>query len=91
MSDAMLRQVEGMVDAEPAGVFHFKGKSEQQTVHRLIAIKDHATRFDAAIARGLTSYIGRTREMAVLEDQLKHLNSVRVVDIFGEPGIGKSR
>lgn len=91
MSDAMLRQVEGMVDAEPAGVFHFKGKSEQQTVHRLIAIKDHATRFDAAIARGLTSYIGRTREMAVLEDQLKHLNSVRVVDIVGDPGIGKSR
>jgi class 3 adenylate cyclase len=91
MSDAMLRQVEGIVDAELAGVFHFKGKSEQQEVHRLIAIKDHATRFDAAVARGLTSYIGRSREMAVLEDQLKHLNSVRVVDIVGDPGIGKSR
>jgi len=91
MSEAMLRQVEGMVEAEPAGVFHFKGKSEQQPVHRLIAIKDHATRFDAAVARGLTSYIGRTSEMAVLEAQLKHLNSVRVVDIVGDPGIGKSR
>ena len=91
MSEAMLRQVEGMVEAEPAGVFHFKGKSEQQQVHRLLAIKDNATRFDAAVARGLTSYIGRTGEMAVLEAQLKHLNSVRVVDIVGDPGIGKSR
>jgi class 3 adenylate cyclase len=91
MSEAMLRQVEGIVEAEPAGVFRFKGKSEQQPVHRLIAIKDHATRFDAAVARGLTSYIGRTSEMAVLDDQLKHLNSVRVVDIVGDPGIGKSR
>jgi len=91
MSDAMLRQVEGMVEAEPAGVFHFKGKSEQQLVHRLVAIKDNVTRFDAAVARGLTSYIGRTREMAVLDDQLKHLNSVRVVDVVGDPGIGKSR
>jgi class 3 adenylate cyclase len=91
MSEAMLRQVEGMVEAEPAGVFHFKGKSEQQLVHRLVAIKDNVTRFDAAVARGLTSYVGRTREMAVLEDQLKHLNSVRVVDVVGDPGIGKSR
>jgi class 3 adenylate cyclase len=91
MSEAMLRQVEGMVEAEPAGVFHFKGKSEQQSVYRLLAIKDHATRFDAAVARGLTSYIGRTGEMAVLEAQLKHVNSVRVVDIVGDPGIGKSR
>jgi class 3 adenylate cyclase len=91
MSDAMLRQVEGMVETEPAGVFQFKGKSEQQPVHRLVAIRDHATRFDAAVARGLTSYIGRTGEMAVLENQLKHLNSVRVVDIAGDPGIGKSR
>ncbi len=91
MSDAMLRQVEGMIEAEPAGIFQFKGKSEQQPVYRLVAIKDHATRFDAAVARGLTSYIGRTNEMAVLEDQLKHLNSVRVVDIVGDPGIGKSR
>ena len=91
MSDAMLRQVEGMVETELAGVFHFKGKSERQPVYRLVSIRDHATRFAAAVARGLTSYIGRTSEMAVLEGQLKHLNSVRVVDIVGDPGIGKSR
>jgi predicted ATPase len=87
----MLRQVEGMVDAEPAGIFRFKGKAEPQPVHRLIAVRDHATRFDAALARGLTSYIGRDGELAVLEEQLQRLDSVRVVDIVGDPGIGKSR
>lgn len=91
MSEAMLRQVEGMVDAEPAGVFRFKGKTELQPVYRLVAVRDHATRFDAAVARGLTSYIGRNRELAVLEEQLQRLHSVRVVDIVGDPGIGKSR
>jgi class 3 adenylate cyclase len=91
MSEAMLRQVEGMVDAESAGVFRFKGKTELQPVHRLVAVRDHATRFDAAVARGLSSYIGRTSELAVLEEQLQRLHSVRVVDIVGDPGIGKSR
>jgi class 3 adenylate cyclase len=91
MSDAMLRQVEGMVETEPAGVFRFKGKRDLQPAHRLVAVRDHATRFDAAVARGLTSYIGRTTEMAVLEEQLRHPNSVRVVDVVGDPGIGKSR
>jgi class 3 adenylate cyclase len=91
MSEALLRRVEGMVDAEPAGVFRFKGKTELQPVYRLVAIRDHATRFDAAVARGLTSYIGRNSELAVLEEQLQRLHSVRVVDIVGEPGIGKSR
>jgi class 3 adenylate cyclase len=91
MSEAMLRQVEGIVDAESAGVFRFKGKAEPQPVHRLIAVRDHATRFDAALARGLTSYIGRDSELALLEEQLQRLHSVRVVDIVGDPGIGKSR
>jgi class 3 adenylate cyclase len=91
MSEAMLRQVEGMVDAEPAGVFRIKGKTDPQPVYRLLAVRDHATRFDAAVARGLTSYIGRNSELAVLEEQLQRVHSVRVVDIVGDPGIGKSR
>jgi tetratricopeptide (TPR) repeat protein len=92
MSEALLGQVEGMVDSELAGVFRFKGKSEPQPVYRLLAIRERATRFDAAVARGLTSYIGRKHELAVLEAQLR-VNGVQihVVDIVGDPGIGKSR
>lgn len=91
ISEAMLRQVEGMVEARPAGEFRFKGKSELQPAYQLVAVRDHATRFDAAVARGLTFYVGRSSELAVLQAQLQSLNSIRVVDVVGEPGIGKSR
>ena len=68
-----------------------KGKSVRSRSHRLVAVRDRATRFDAAIARGLTSYIGRSSELAVLESQLQRHDIVRVVDVVGDPGIGKSR
>jgi class 3 adenylate cyclase len=91
MSEALLRQVEGMVETVSTGLFRFKGKSAPQPVYRLVAVRDRATRFDAAIARGLTSYIGRSSELAVLESQLERHDFVRVVDVVGDPGIGKSR
>ena len=91
ISEAMLRQVEGMVETAPAGQFRFKGKSELQLAYQLVAVRDHATRFDAAVARGLTSYVGRSSELAVLEAQLQGVNFVHVVDVVGDPGIGKSR
>ena len=91
ISEAMLRQVEGMVEARPAGEFRFKGKSELQLAYQLVAVRDHATRFDAAVARGLTTYVGRSSELAVLQAQLQGLSSIRVVDVVGDPGIGKSR
>ncbi|MGH6704484.1 MAG: adenylate/guanylate cyclase domain-containing protein [Bradyrhizobium sp.] len=91
MSEALLRQVEGMVETQSAGLFRLKGKSDLQPVYRLISVRDNATRFDAAVARGLTSYIGRSSELAVLENQFQRHDSVRVVDVVGDPGIGKSR
>lgn len=91
ISEATLRQVEGVVETAFAGVFHFKGKTEPQPGYRLMSVRDHATRFDAAVARGLTSFIGRSHELKVLEEEFRHLGSVRIVDIVGDPGIGKSR
>ena len=61
MSEAMLRQVEGMVDAEPAGLLRFECKAKASWSIALIAVGDHVWWFDAALARGLTSYIGRRR------------------------------
>ena len=91
MSEAMLRRVDGMVDAQSAGVFSVKGKREPQHVYRLLAVRERATRFDAAMARGLTQYVGRGDELSILAGQLHNLCSVRVVDIVGDPGIGKTR
>ena len=59
MSEALLRQVEGMVESELAGLFRFKGKSELQPVYRLISVRERRDEVRRRGCRGLTSYIGR--------------------------------
>ena len=92
MSEAMHQLVEGMVEATFAGEHRFKGKSEPQKVYRLVSITAGATRFGAAVGRGLSAYVGRERELDVLERALVEAGSQRrVVDIVADPGMGKSR
>ncbi len=92
MSEATSRLVQGMVEANFAGEHAIKGKSEQQKVYRLDAIRQGATRFEAAVSRGLSAFVGRERELEVLERALAEARSeLRVVDLVAEPGMGKSR
>jgi hypothetical protein len=80
------------LESSSAGEHAIKGKAERQSVYRLDSIKEGATRFDAAVGRGLTTYVGRTKELEVLERYFNEARSnVRVVDIAGEAGIGQSR
>jgi class 3 adenylate cyclase/tetratricopeptide (TPR) repeat protein len=92
LSDATHRLVQGLTETEPAGEHEIKGKTERQRVYRLLRLREGASRFDAALSRGLTSYIGRSRELELLVRSLDESGAgLRVVDIVGEPGIGKSR
>ena len=51
-----------------------------------------ATRFDEAVRRGLGPFVGRERELEVLERGLGEArNHLHVIDVVAEPGIGKSR
>jgi hypothetical protein len=51
-----------------------------------------ALQFEAAIARGLTDYVGREHELEQLQRALSEARTaLRVVDVVGEPGMGKSR
>jgi len=80
------------VESHFAGEREIKGKSEPQRVFQLNALRRGAVRFDAALSRGLTTYIGRDRELETLERLLAEARSgLRVIDVSGEPGIGKSR
>jgi AAA ATPase domain/Adenylate and Guanylate cyclase catalytic domain len=85
------RLVEGMVESRPAGTFQFKGKAEPQSAYRLLAMREAATRFAVARRRGLTEYVNRENERHLLDAKLRQFSSISVVDIAGEPGIGKSR
>jgi Adenylate and Guanylate cyclase catalytic domain/AAA ATPase domain len=92
MTESTYRLVQGMVEAGFAGEYQIKGKSESQKVYRLKSIRYGAARFDAALSRGLTAYVGRDRELETLERRLADTSTgIQVVDIAGEPGIGKSR
>lgn len=92
MSEATHRLVQGMVDANFAGEHAIKGKSEPQKTYRLDAIRQGATRFDAALSRGLSAFVGRERELELLDRALVEARlQLRVVDLMAEPGMGKSR
>jgi class 3 adenylate cyclase len=92
LSEAAHRQVQGMVDAVFAGEHQIKGKTDRQKVYRLHAVREGAARFDAALSRGLTTYVGRERELEVLERGIAEaVTSIRIFDIVAEPGMGKSR
>jgi class 3 adenylate cyclase len=67
LSETTRRLVEGMVESRFAGDHEVKGKSEPQRVHQLEALRKGAVRFDAALSRGLTAYIGHDRELETLE------------------------
>jgi class 3 adenylate cyclase/tetratricopeptide (TPR) repeat protein len=92
MTESTYRLVQGMVEAAFVGEHLIKGKSELQTGYRLDAIRHGAARFDAALSRGLTTYVGRDRELETLERRLAETSTgIKLIDIAGEPGIGKSR
>jgi class 3 adenylate cyclase len=92
MSGATHRLVQGMVEATFAGDHQIKGKAEPQRTYRLNSVRQGATRFEAAVSRGLSTFVGRERELEVLERNLDKVRSqLCVVDVAAEPGIGKSR
>jgi hypothetical protein len=91
MSEATHQLVKGMVEVSFAGEHTIKGKSETQKVYRLDEIRQEATRFEAAVSRGLSAFVGREHELEVLERGLKEARSeLHVIDIEAEPGLGKS-
>jgi len=92
LSEATLRSVQGMVETSFAGEHAIKGRSQLQRVYRLDALRRGATRFEAAVSRGLSPFVGREHELEVLERGLNEARSdLCVIDLVAEPGMGKSR
>lgn len=92
LSEATERLVRGLVETTFAGEHAIKGKAEPQKVWRLDSLRQGATRFDAARGRGLSAYVGRERELEILERSfVESRRELRVIDVVAEPGMGKSR
>jgi class 3 adenylate cyclase/tetratricopeptide (TPR) repeat protein len=84
---------EGYVEMSDLGEFEVKGSSRPLHVHELTGFGAGRGRLDVSRARGFSRFVGREKELAVLEQALESASGGegKVVGIVGEPGVGKSR
>ena len=84
---------EGFFRFEALGDKRVKGKETPVATYRVIAPSTRKTRFDVNAERGLTSFVGRNRELELLLDSLERVKEGggQAFSIIGEAGIGKSR
>ena len=88
-----LRLVEGYVEVKPLGPVPVKGLPEPVAVYELWRAGRVHSRLQAAVARGLTRFVGREAEQEQLRQALARAGSGQgqVVAGVGEAGMGKSR
>src|SRR5438309_4179245 len=93
LTAATLRLVEGMVQVAPLGPVPVKGLDEPVEVFELVGASAIRRRLQAAVARGLTRFVGRQTELTALHQALERASAGhgQVVALLGEAGVGKSR
>ena len=93
LSVATLRLVEGLVQVNNLGSIPVKGMDEPVEVYELTGASSIRRRLQAAVARGLTKFVGRDTEITALNQALEQAGSGhgQIVAAVGEAGVGKSR
>jgi class 3 adenylate cyclase/tetratricopeptide (TPR) repeat protein len=93
VSEATHRLVGDYFHVRPLGNLSLKGKAEPVSAWEVIGARAARTRLDVEAERGLTPYIGRERELQLLQACFERARTGhgQVVFVVGEPGIGKSR
>ena len=74
-------------------ILQVKGKQEPVEAFRLLRPTEVDTRIGASVARGLTRFVGRSREIETLREAFAKVQSGegQVMGLVGEAGVGKSR
>src|SRR5207248_7376276 len=88
-----LQLAEGYVQVKPLGPVQVKGLSEPIAVYELSGAGLARSRLQAAVARGLTRFVGRDAELETLRRTLEQAGNGhgQIVALIGVPGVGKSR
>lgn len=93
LTENTYRDVADYFECEDLGALDVKGKAEPVRAYKAVAELPVRSRMDAAVARGLSPFVGRDRDIDVLQGLWREAKAGRgqIVMISGEPGIGKSR
>jgi class 3 adenylate cyclase len=93
LSSSTLRLAEGLVRVNARGPVPVKGMPEPVEVYELTGASTIRRRLQAAVARGLTKFVGRDTEIEALNQSLEQAGAGhgQVVAAVGEAGVGKSR
>ena len=77
----------------PPETLQVKGKQEPVEAFRLLRPTEVDTRIGASVAKGLTRFVGRSREIETLREAFAKVQSGegQVIGLVGEAGVGKSR
>ena len=93
LSEDTARLVDGYCRCEDAGTFDIKGVGVPVRLFRLVDRIELRSRFELAVQRGLTRFVGRTAELDRLDESLAAAIAGRgsTVALSGDAGVGKSR
>ena len=93
LTAATLRLVEGLVQVNSLGPVPVKGLPAPVEVFELVGASAVRRRLQAAVARGLTPFVGRQPELTALQQALAQAAAGhgQVAALVGEAGVGKSR
>lgn len=93
ISDATRNLVQGLFVLEPIGSQQLRGIDGPMEAFRVVRPSGVATRLEIGAKLGLTPFVGRQHELALLVDRWEQTADSRgqAVLITGEAGVGKSR
>jgi len=83
----------GYVQVQSLGAIPIRGMADTVAVFEVVGGGTARRRFEAAVTRELTCFVGRQTELAVLGQALERARTGhgQLVAPVGEPGVGKSR
>jgi AAA ATPase domain len=93
VSASTFRLTEGFFAFNALGAAQIKGVSEPVPVYEVAGVGPLRTRLQVAASRGLRRFVGRQRELELLQqawEQAKR-GQGQIAAAVGEPGVGKSR